>query len=73
MSEKVMFELRASYLRKIQLAMLVLGLIGVGSFFVLWSLGYMILPFTIILEASAITILIGFALYRLIFLPQKLG
>lgn len=66
MSEKVMFELRASYLRKIQLAMLVLGLIGVGSFFVLWSLGYMILPFAIILEASAITILIGFALYRVI-------
>jgi diguanylate cyclase (GGDEF)-like protein len=59
-----MDDIRQSFLKKIQVAMLTLGLLGVISFFFLYSIGEMRLPSIIPVEAAFITILIMYSYYR---------
>jgi len=59
-----MIEIRRSYFKKMQLAMLSLGLVAVLSFFFLYVFGMMNIPFFIVVEASFISILIFYSFYR---------
>jgi len=60
-----MLELRLRYLKKIQLAMLSLGFLGVNSFFLLFFTGQMVLPKIILAEATLILLLIIYSFYRI--------
>jgi diguanylate cyclase (GGDEF)-like protein len=59
-----MDDIRQSFFKKIQVAMLTLGLLGVISFFFLYYIGEMQLPAIILVEAIFISILIIYSYYR---------
>jgi len=59
-----MHEIRKNYFKKMQVALLTLGLLAVISFFLLFFLGEMALPEIIIAEATLITLLIFYSFYR---------